>query len=169
MQKSMTILRFITVTILLAISACDDKPTTTPKTTPPQPVVLKPTTIWGYLETLRGESDAPRTKEIVALFGEPDEKLEEQANAEMIQGHQDAYFEAFREYKHKDRYYRFSETDQKNKWVDVVVWWYHLKRDDRKDENRATLLSVRKSNGEVVGWSWFENVPAGQEIGPPKN
>lgn len=167
MHQQLTILPFITITILLSIPACD-KPATTPKPIP-QPVVPRPTTIWGYLETFRGETNAPTTKEIVNLFGNPDEKLEEQANAEMIQGHQDAYFEAFREYKHKDRYHRFSESDQKNKWVDVVVWWYHLNRDNKKDENRATLLSVRKSNGEVVGWSWFENVPAGQEIGSPEN
>ncbi len=114
---------------------------------PPQPQSL-----WAYLETFRSKTQMPTTDEIVSQFGKPDTtEIEMNLNATAS-------------FPDDKQFLKFTDEDKKSKWVHVVAWTYFFKG----DRNRWVNVLVRKSDGSATGWEWFENVPPGQEIGPPK-
>lgn len=93
----------------------------------------------------------PILEEIKKRFGEPNEYMEWEENT------------AYPEPNSRGRYYRYQDTDKQSKWLPVIAWRYwHL-----GDRNRWVDVVVRKADGTILGWWWFENVPPGQEKGPP--
>ena len=112
---------------------------------------VKEEKLWEYLDTFRDSSKMPATKEIEKRFGKPNEDMPWEENPS-------AYYGPSRE-----SYYRFVAAEKQLKSLPVVAWRYYY----QGDKNRWIDVVVRKSEGTIVGWSWFENVPPGQESGPP--
>jgi hypothetical protein len=118
----------------------------------PLPVTPAPSgtpSLWAWLQGYRGAPSLPATDEVQKLYGEPNERMEMEFNTS---GPPDSPAAEYRRYRPEDP-----------KFLPVVAWRYH----HRGDPNRWVDVEVRKGDGSVVGWSWFENVPPGQEQGPP--
>lgn len=107
--------------------------------------------LWHYLESFRNSSQMPSAEEIKKRFGESNEYMEWEENTVYLQPNS------------RERYYRYQDADKQSKWLPVVAWRYW----HSGDRNRWVDVVVRKADGTILGWSWFENVPPGEEKGPP--
>src|SRR3990170_8828247 len=150
MRKATLVLMLLA---LLALSGCSGPKAEqrTNKTSLKARQQAKEEKLWEYLDTFRDSSKMPSTKEVEKRFGKPDEYMPWEENPS-------AYYGPSRE-----SYYRFVAEEKQLKSLPVVAWRYYY----QGDKNRWIDVVVRKSEGTIVGWSWFENVPAGQESGPP--
>lgn len=116
-------------------------------------IIAEEENLWIYLEGFRNSNEMPSSEEIIKRFGEPDDKqVEWEENTD------------YPKIPNPAEYIRFTDEDKKTKWLPVVGWLYYWK----SDKDRWIYVIVRKKEGTVVGWQWFENVPPGEEIGPPK-
>lgn len=114
-------------------------------------ICQKEENLWHYLEGFRNSSQMPSTEEIKKRFGEPNEYMEWEENTDYLEPNS------------REKYYRYKDSDKQSKWLAVIAWryWY------LGDRNRWVDVVVRKADGTILGWWWFENVPPGQEKGPP--
>lgn len=108
--------------------------------------------LWTYLGKFRNSTEMPSAEEIKNKFGEPDDYMEMEENT------------SYPVKLDPNEYYRFTDEDKQIKWLSVVAWRYYW----QGDKNRWVDVIVRKVKGTILGWVWFENVPIGEETGPPK-
>lgn len=111
----------------------------------------RPENLWTYLEGFRKRPEMPDKEEIRRRFGEPKDVMEWSENV------------AIRSKNNLEEYRRYTDEDRRSKELDVLAWRYPY----RGDDNRWVYLVLRKKEGIVVGWDWFENVPQGQQTGLP--
>jgi hypothetical protein len=130
--------------IAMAVAACDSS------TPPPPPPPAAETHLWNWLERFRNVATMPTLEEIEKRFGGPNERMEweEKSTAKL------------EDPKRKYRRYPAGASER----VNVGVRRYHHKG----DPNRWVDVILLDKENVVIGWEWFENVPPGQESGPPK-
>lgn len=114
---------------------------------------VKEESLWSYLERFRNSSEMPSVGEVQKRFGDPNEYMPMELNP--------SYYS--RSGLPENEYYRFRPDENQLKSLPVTAWRYYY----RGDQNRWVDVVVRKTEGTIVGWTWFENVAPGEETGPP--
>jgi hypothetical protein len=125
--------------------------------------------LWRFLNSFVGTDTVPTVAEIEEKFGKPDEPVEAESvmtmSAKKVMEQQDKLKDAPPGFR-KPRYYCFTaEEVAADAWVELVQ---HIYNHGAESWTRYIEICVRPADNTVAGWQWNENVPPGQEIGPPK-
>lgn len=109
--------------------------------------------LWKYLEAHKTRAMLPLPAELRQLFGEPDD-IQESENTlnPSVWGVTDDV----------PWYARYTEEEKRLDQIGYVDWVYHL-----PTASRSINVVLRKDGASVLGWMWFEDVPEGEEQGPP--
>lgn len=109
--------------------------------------------LWKYLEAHMTRVMLPLPAELRQLFGEPDD----------IQESENTLNPSVWGVTHDVPWYaRYTEEEKRLDQIGYVDWVYHL-----PTASRSINVVLRKDGASVLGWMWFEDVPEGEEQGPP--
>jgi hypothetical protein len=110
--------------------------------------------LWRYLESHRTLPEMPDPAELRRRFGDPDEVSDvgNTVNPSIWGVTPGAVW-----------YARYSDDERRQDWIETLDWAFHVDADG----SRAIIVLLRKAGGPVLGWTWFEDVPVGEELGPP--